>query len=450
MLLNFTVENWMSYRDQASLNMTASLERQHGRTLAKLPGFRSKKALPIAAVYGGNASGKTGVFRGIAALRHMVVSDPGVNGVLPMEPFMLEANTTMRPTTFDITFLAGSAVYRYIVEGTVDSILYESLEQVSEKGSVNVFEREETRSEPAHYKFNDLFFSASDHLAYVAKGTRKNQTFLGNAVSQNVIELREAYDWFADTLELVGVGSHARSFASAADSREGFLEYAGNTLSRLDTGIIGLEGERVDMDVLPKDAELRKRLAELHENELITIIAERAAGDYEFEMFTVHAGEDRPVVERMRTLHMGPDKKRHSFGLGMESSGTKRLMGLLPMLFDLRNEATPTKSKVYVVDELDRCLHTMLTMQLIEDFLDGCGETTRKQLICTTHDLLLMDQSLMRRDEMYIAQRGVDGCSELVGLAEFKGIRFDKDLIRSYLDGRFGGIPMVKKASVRG
>ena len=96
------------------------------------------------------------------------------------------------------------------------------------------------------------------------------------------------------------------------------------------------------------------------------------------------------------------------------------------------------------------CLHTMLTMQLIEDFLDGCSEAARKQLIFTTHDLLLMDQSLMRRDEMYIAQRGIDGCSELIGLAEFKGIRFDKDLIRSYLDGRFGGIPMVKKASVRG
>lgn len=112
---------------------------------------------------------------------------------------MLEANATMRPTTFDITFLAGSAVYRCIVEGTVDGILYESLEQVGEKGSIDVFEREETRSEPAHYKFNDLFFSASDHLAYVAKGTRKNQTSLGNAVSQHVIELREAYDWFADT-----------------------------------------------------------------------------------------------------------------------------------------------------------------------------------------------------------------------------------------------------------
>lgn len=97
-----------------------------------------------------------------------------------------------------------------------------------------------------------------------------------------------------------------------------------------------------------------------------------------------------------------------------------------------------------------RCLHTMLTMQLIEDFLDGCGETARKQLIFTTHDLLLMDQSIMRRDEMYIAQRGIDGRSEPVGLAGSKAARLDKGLTRGYLDGRFGGIPTVGEAGSRG
>ena len=121
-------------------------------------------------------------------------------------------------------------------------------------------------------------------------------------------------------------------------------------------------------------------------------------------------------------------------------------MGLLPMLFDQSGMGGAACSKVYVVDELDRCMHTMLTMRLVSDFVSGCGLDTRKQLMFTTHDLLLMDQSLMRRDEMYVAQRGADGCSELVGLPEFKGIRFDKDLVRSYLDGRFGGIPMFGEA----
>lgn len=449
MLLNFTVGNWMSYRDEASLNMTASLERQHRDTLAKIPGFRSKRALPVAAVYGGNASGKTGIFKAISAMKHMVVNDPGLDGLLPVEHFMLQGGSSLRPTVFDMTFLAGKRVYRYVVEATLIGVSYESLEIVSERANCDIFEREVTK-EGQTFKFCEDFFQSVDFLNFAAKATRKNQTFLGSAVAQNVEELEEPYRWFADTLELVGVESQARSFATAMDRREDFLGFAAKTLSRLDTGIVGLEGERVDISSLPKNADLLKSVTALAEDEMATVVVEKAAGDYGFEMLTTHLEEGRPIVERLRTVHMGSGGQEYRFSLGMESSGTQRLMGLLPMLFDLRGAEGASGSKVYVVDELDRCLHTMLTSRLIEDFLASCNETTRKQLLFTTHDLLLMDQSLMRRDEMYIAQRGADGCSELVGLAEFEGIRYDKDLIRSYLNGRFGGIPMLGEADSRG
>jgi uncharacterized protein len=451
MLLNFTIENWMSYRDEATLNMVSSLERQHMETLAKVPGFRSKKALPVAAVYGGNASGKTGLFQALATLRHVVLADPGVGGMVPVEPFLLEGGSTLKPTVFDITFLAGQTVYRYVVEATVDRVMYESLERMTQRGSVDLFEREATDAgKPDCYKLNDTFFAESDHVGYAGKSTRSNRLFLGSAVSQNVVELREAYDWFAETLEMVGVESQAWSFATCATKKEGFLAYASDVLARLDTGIVGLTTEEVSADILPQDVELRKAISELNEGSVMTLVSERAAGDYGFELVTVRKDGARTVVERLRTVHLGPDGEEHTFSLSRESSGTQRLMGLLPMLFDLVNPDRSSAAKVYVVDELDRCLHTMLTKWLIQDFAAGCGESTRKQLMFTTHDLLLMDQSLMRRDEMYISQRGADGCSELVGLAEFDGIRFDKDLIRSYLDGRFGGIPMLGEAGARG
>ena len=449
MLIDFTIENWMSFRDEATLNMSASLERQHRDTLSKIPGFRSKRALPIAALYGGNASGKTGFFQAIAALKRMVIQDAGISGLLPVEPFLLDRDSESKPTVFDMTFLAGNTVYRYVLEADRHSIFYESLEVITEKANTDIFVRDERNSEEV-YRFEMEFFAESNHVEYAATSTRDNQTFLGNAVAQNVSELKEAYDWFADTLELVGVESNAHSFAMAVDSREGFIEFVGKMLSQLDTGITGLEGERIDVDSLPKDAKLQKTIANLSKDDLITIVLERASGDYGFEVLTVHAGDDGPVVERLRALHEGLDNVMRSFGLGMESSGTQRLMGLLPMLFDL-TEANPSgKAKVYVVDELDRCLHTMLTKRLAEDYLASCSEDTRKQLLFTTHDLLLMDQSLMRRDEMYIVQRNVEGCSELIGLVEYDGIRYDKDLIRSYLDGRFGGIPMFGEAMTRG
>lgn len=449
MLLNFTVGNWMSYHDEASLNMVASLERQHAETLAKVPGFRSKKILPVAAIYGGNASGKTGLFKGMAAIKHMVTGEIGVDELLPIEPFRLEKEASLQSTVFDITFLAGKTVYRYVVEATLDGVTYESLEHVLDKKSIDIFERNEL-SKNNKYTFNESYLGSCNFLEFVGKSTRHNQTFLGSAVAQNVEVLRKAYDWFADTLQLVGVESHAWTFANAAEGREGFIDFAEDTLSRLDTGICGLTGERIDLDALPRNAKLYKSIANLSDGDLLTLVMEKAAGDYSFEMITVHMDENQPVVERMRTLHQGADGEKRSFGLGMESSGTQRLMGLLPMLFDLQESDNTVNSKVYVVDELDRCLHTMLTTRLVENFLATCGSDTRKQLLFTTHDLLLMDQLLMRRDEMYITQRNIDGKSELIGLTEFNGIRHDKDLIRSYLDGRFGGLPMLHEEVVRG
>ncbi len=448
MLLNLTIENWMSYRDEATLSLVSSRERQHMETLAKVPGFRSKKALPVAAVYGGNASGKTGVFKALACLKEMVTTDPGADGTLPIEPFLLERGSTLKPTVLDITFLAGKTVYRYVVEATLDGVAYESLETVTERGPRDVFERDVEASEP--YALNRGFFTESDHVAYAAKSTRANQLFLQSAVFQNVVELSEAFGWFNSTLELVGVESQAWTFATSIAKDTGFLDYAADVLSRLDTGIVRLTGETVGVDALPKSGTISKAVSDIGEGQLLTFVGERQAGDYGFEMVNVRKDGDRPVAERLRTVHLGPDGEEHSFALSMESSGTQRLMGLLPMLFDLVNPDGNAGEKVYVVDELDRCLHTMLTKRLVEDFTAGCDAKSRKQLLFTTHDLLLMDQSVMRRDEMYVAQRGADGCSELVGLAEFKDIRFDKDLIRSYLDGRFGGIPMLGEAGRRG
>lgn len=97
-----------------------------------------------------------------------------------------------------------------------------------------------------------------------------------------------------------------------------------------------------------------------------------------------------------------------------------------------------------MVDELDRCLHSMLTSKLVEGFLGTCGPESRRQLLFTTQDLLLMDQSVLRRDEMFVAERDAGGRSSLVRLDEYEGLRPDLDLLKSYLEGRFGDVPMLR------
>lgn len=444
MLLSFSVENWMSYQNEAVLSLVASRERQHGETLFKIPGFRSKKALPLAAVYGGNASGKTALFKALQALRNMVTSDCGVDGTLPATPFELDEDSAATPTSFDLTFVAGSRVYRLIVEASVLQVHYECLQILAEHSEQTVYERDEARADT--YSFNTEYFGDLTHTMYAARSTRSNQLFLQSAVAQNVKELEEPYRWFSNTLELVGVQSQSWSFARAAGAADDFLTFAGKTLARLDTGIVGILGEEVGQGIIPTDAQLKKAIAGLDDDHAINIVMHEAPGDYRFELINVRKINGAVVARRLRTEHVGPDGKRRLFTLSMESSGTQRLLGLLPMLYDFAQG----NGKVYVVDELDRCLHTMLTKQLIEDFASSCNAGTCKQLLFTTHDLLLMDQRLMRRDEMYIAQRNAVGQSELIGLDEFKDIRYDKDLIRSYLDGRFGGVPMFEKGEACG
>lgn len=445
MLLNLAIQNWMSYYDEATLSLTASLERQHARTLSKIPGFRSKKALPLAAIYGGNASGKTGVLNALRCIKKMILSPATVNKTVPVIPFFLNSKVFNEPTVFDITFLMNDNVYRWVVEATRKTVLYESLEIVKENKIIDIYERD---TQENTFEYNDDFFTKSDHIEYVAATTRDNQVFFGNAVSQNVVELNEAYDWFDEVLELVGVESQAWTFANCANGIEGFLQFAGRVLNHLDTGIVALKTEPTNLERLIAEADLQHDIDELKPDEVITLVGNRSMGDYGFELAMIHLENGRPVAEALNAIHADAGGNEHSIPLLFESSGTQRLLGLLPMLFELVNPSNDeVGQKVYVVDELDRCFHTMLTSYLIEHFSDSCNADTRKQLLFTTHDLLLMDQSLMRRDEMYVAQRRIDGCSELIGLNEYKDIRFDKDLIKSYLEGRFGGIPMFSDSS---
>ena len=112
----------------------------------------------------------------------------------------------------------------------------------------------------------------------------------------------------------------------------------------------------------------------------------------------------------------------------------------MPAFFDLENQS---KNKVYVIDELDRSMHTFMARKLLEFFLESVTKTSRSQLIFTTHDVMLMDQKLLRRDEMRIVERTSNGATKMYAISDYQGVRYDKDIRKSYLQGRFGGIPKI-------
>lgn len=97
-----------------------------------------------------------------------------------------------------------------------------------------------------------------------------------------------------------------------------------------------------------------------------------------------------------------------------------------------------------MVDEIDRSFHTELSKALIGGFLKASNKDSRTQILLTTHDLLLMDPQLLRRDEILIVEKDHTGQTNITPLSDFEEPRKTTDLRKSYLQGRFGGIPAIQ------
>lgn len=143
------------------------------------------------------------------------------------------------------------------------------------------------------------------------------------------------------------------------------------------------------------------------------------------------------LSKRMISIHTNNRGQNVKFNLTDESDGTLRAIDLFPAFSELCTDT----SKIYIVDEIDRSLHPLLVRHLVEMYLNSCSNSKKGQLIFTTHDTNLINQKIFRRDEIWVIDR-VES-SEFISFSDFEDIRSDKDIRKSYMNGRFGGIPTL-------
>ena len=136
----------------------------------------------------------------------------------------------------------------------------------------------------------------------------------------------------------------------------------------------------------------------------------------------------------LKTIHKNEDSDLgYVFEMFEESDGTSRLFDFIPMLIDMRaNDA------VYVIDEVDRSLHPMLTLKLMEMYNSLLRENSQMQLICTTHESCLLSTAPIRQDEVWFVEKDKKGESHLSSLCEYKP---RENIQKGYLNGRYGAIP---------
>lgn len=429
MIVSFTIENWMSFRDSASFSMVASRERQHGDRIAKVEKYQTR-ILPAAVIYGANASGKTNFFNALDFVKNLVVEGTAPDKLILVEPYRLDSNCLGRPSRFKLELLIEETIYEFSFAATRKEITEEKLVQVTSTGEKILYDRQGD---------NPNFHSSLDRdqfLHFAFKGTRDNQLFLTNSVSQKVNDFRPVYDWFRDTLQLVAPSSVFKYFAYFLDEAHPWRDKMNEMLWQLDTGISHLSGEEVPFDSIPFEEGFKNKILEDAKEDNFIGVFEPSAN----ERFIFTRDDGELVAKKLVAFHPRSDGKEVKFEIRQESAGSQRLIDLLPAFFV---EPDAGLNRVCVIDEVDRSLHTLLTRKLLETYLANCSMKSRMQLLVTTHDVLLMDQDLLRRDEMWVIERNSKGSSEIFSFSDYKDIRYDKDIRKSYLQGRLGGIPRI-------
>jgi len=428
MLISFELENWMSFRDRVTFSMVASRERQHRERITKLDRY-GVSVLPVAAIYGGNASGKTNFFKALNFAKQFIVKGSQPDSNIPVDPYRLDDEYILKPTRFKFEILVNNTIYEYLFAVTRSKVTEERLVQISGSSEKLLFDR-------FKHEFPIENAVMEDRLEFVYQGTRDNVLFLTNTVSQKVETYLPVYQWFRDSLELIAPDTRFGGYEHFLDDVHPLYSIMNEAIPQLDMGFTQLGGEELPFDSLNIPEPIKLKLNEdVKEGETVRVMSNTAN-----ERFVVTRKGGELVAKKLVTYHIKEDGTKARFEMRQESDGSQRVIDLLPAFLVMLNKKS---EKVFIIDEVDRSLHTMLVRKFIETYLNNCSDSTRTQLLFTTHDVLLMDQNLLRRDEMWVAERDSRGASTLMSLSDYKDIRYDKDIRKSYLQGRLGGIPKI-------
>ena len=438
MLIDFTVENFRSFKDEASLNMIAGAKfKDHPNHCVDI-GETSKQVLKTGLIFGANASGKSNLVKAIGFARDLVVLGSGAIKKIAMNQFrFLESEAEHRPSTFDFRFLVGKRLFQYGFSLNDEEVTSEWLSATSDSGrDLDIFNREKQEVEIGNLKtFGETASVSHDALKALKQlGVRSNQLLLNKIVDLDIPKrgklLNSACWWFTDCLTIIEPNSNFAALLTLLKSDPDFCKFAEQFLETAGTGIgsLTVETAEIESDRLP--------------SEIVESL--QSAGELEDATYPLGAGSDLSIdiedpgkiVRRNLLSGHKVGKSEYKLAFSDESDGTQRFLNLLPALFYLSNHC-----HVFVIDELDRSLHPMLSHRLLKFFTEACPGKCQ-QMIVTTHETHLLDLDLLRRDEIWFMEKDAEQQSKLISLANMN-VRKDMRIEKGYLHGRFGGVPEI-------
>lgn len=399
MLCQFTVKNFKSIRDEMTFDMQAAAISEHEDRIIK--DKDGEVFLPVSAVYGPNGGGKSNVLEALHSLvfkvlRPLYATSDNENAAIRIkrimiEPFAFSVETANAPTEFEVFFRTALAEYRYELTVRKDVIEYERLDRVKlETGRRSaLFERDENeitlKGVFSKLKISEDLSETLPLLSYLGI------TYAKNEVVQDVLS------WFDDGIDFLNYGNPHQELRMAISKSEHAKKLMLDMIQEMDLDIVDFRVEE-------------------REHDRIEVFTKHVVDDYEAEL-----------------------------NLFDESSGTKKLFGLLPFIAKSLSVGT-----TLVIDELDAKIHPVLLKYIIMMFNDMKINQHGAQLIFTSHDLSTMNSEVFRRDEIWFVAKGNKENSKLYSLVEFKNdkgesVRKDAKFDKQYLEGKYGADPYLRK-----
>jgi len=414
MLLRFQVGNVFSIAEPQELSLVASKLKGSDAGLLPIPGASDLRAVPVAVIYGANASGKTNFVRALTFMRNVILfshSRGNPQGGVPREQFALDEDSQIRPSHFEIEFVVSGS--RYIFGFTCDSqsFLTEWLYAFPEGKRRKLYERE-----GKNVDFGATMLGAKKPLV---EFMRNNSLFISTATQNDHEELSKLVKFFRD---IQYSSSLVVSPATITNTfKEGQIDPRTITFLRnTGTGVVGLEQQEKEV---PDEV---KALSA----ELVALVRKHLGEEAHVDMES--SGKDVEI----KLLHQG-STKQHALPLRRESAGTRRLLIVMSKILRALDEGA-----LLIIDELDASLHTLVAEQILEFFTNPKYNPNGAQLIATTHDTNVLACNHLRRDQIWFCEKDNIGVSRIYSLAEFK-LRPTDRFEKGYLEGRFGAVPFA-------
>ncbi len=445
MLIRFTIENFLSFKDRVVFSMIpgkGTLKPNH-----KSKTIKGISALKASVIFGANASGKSNLIKSIDFGKRLVLSGARSEQLIKYQNYRLDKTTISSNSRIEYEIQHNGKNYAYGFVFNSKEIVEEWLYEITKKSESKVFERNISNKIP--FDLEPLFKKnkkkeQQQFLEFISKGTPNNQLFLTEIrtrkVKDNVSDITDllnVIDWFQNSLKVIfpddkyneGVKFELKDDSKLQMTFEELLNY-------FDTGINGICMGKID----PKNIEFPSKLLEDIKEDLLNNRSKKVivvVVSSKNTTYFVSKKVDDIIVHKFMTKHkVKGQNTQELFDTSDESDGTNRIIDFIPIIMDLLQG-----NNVFIIDEMERSLHPNLIYDLFDLFLDK-SENINSQLITASHESSLLTQKLLRKDEIWFVVKDKEGASHLHSLEEYN-IRFDKKIRKDYLLGRFKAIPRI-------